>query len=177
MTKFLLFFSFRAMSEGADTAHSAPVSNAGLVTTNLTPASSVPMTGVAPQPPHPVPLFSIPSHSNSHIPIQGGAAQVSSVNVGDPNNPQPRIPPLMGIRPSDTFINTLPPHPPVHVPATVPPSGISQTTGEMSATPGGGPRLEGPPQLQRRGQELDHDEDSDGEDSRGGEPISQKDLA
>ena len=168
------------MSEGSDTAHGGPVSNTGLVATNLTPASSVPLTGVAPQLPHPVPLLSTPSHSNGHGPTttpQG--VKVSTSISGDPNNLQPKIPPLMGIR-TDTFPTTLPPPPPVQLPNTVASRGTSQiTTGEMSwQTRDGAPRLEELPPSQRRGQELDHQEESDGEEGKGeGESISQEDLA
>ena len=172
-----MFFSFRAMSSGADTTHSGPVSNAGLVTTNLTPASSVPMTGVAAQPLHPIPLLSIPSNSNGHVPTttpQG--VQVSTVSSGDLNNNfQPKIPPLMGIRTD----HTLPPPPPVKLPTTVASGGTSQAvTGEVSQKKlGGAPRPGEPPHSQKKVQEMDHEEESEGEDDKGeGDSISQEDL-
>lgn len=170
------------MSEGSDTAHTGPVSNAGLVTTtNLTPASSttVPMTGVVSHGPHPVPLLSIPTHSNGHIPTPGGV-QVGTSNASDSNNTlQPKIPPLMGIRP-DTF-PSLPPPPPVQLPTTLPPSSGTtshSTAAEVTGTTDGPPRMEdSQPLPQRKAQEFDHDEDSDGEDGKGeGDTLGQEDL-
>ena len=74
----------------------------------------------------------------------------------------------MGIR-----TDTLPPPPPVQLPSTV----STHTSGDMSVASDGAPRLEGPPHLQNKTQELDHEEDSDGEDGKGeGAPASQGDI-
>lgn len=169
IAKFLLLFSFRAMSEGSGTAHSGPVSNAGPISANLIPASSVPAAGVMPQLPHPVPLLSISSHSNGNIPTAQGV-QVGTTSSGVPNNIQPKIPPLMGIR-----TDTLPPPPPVQLPTTVPPS---ESTGDKSVVAEGPPRVEEPLRLQKRAQGGDLEDDSDGEtDGKGeGGPLSQEDL-
>lgn len=155
------------MSEGPDTSHGGPVSNTGLqATNNLTPAASsaTTVTGVvASQPPAPVPLLSIPTHSNGTS--TSTQQQQATSGAGDPKNiQQPKIPPLMGIR-----TDTLPPPPPVQLPSTV----STHTTSEMSVSTDGGPKLVGPPHLQSKIQHLDHDEDSDGDDGKGeGDPSA-----
>ena len=155
------------MSEGPDTAHGGQVSNTGLETANnLTPAASsaAPVTGVvASQPLPPVPLLSIPTHSNGTT--TSTPQQQATSGAGDPNNiQQPKIPPLMGIR-----TDTLPPPPPVQLPSAV----STHITGEMSVTADGAPKLGEPPRLQSKTQDLDHDEDSDGDDGKGeGDPAA-----
>ena len=162
------------MSEGSGTAYSGPVSNAGPMSANLTPSltAGVPATGVTSQLLQPVPLLSIPSHPNGHIStaqsIQGG-----TTSGGPPSNLQPKIPPLMGIR-----TDTLPPPPPVKLPApAVPPGG---STGEKSAGAKESPKgSELPPPQKKAHGGGDEDEDSDGEGEGGkGErgPLSQEDL-
>lgn len=151
------------MSAGPDAAHGGPVSNTGLKTTKLTPAAvttSVAMAGVVPHLPAPVPLLSVPTHSNG--PTITSTQQQAASGSGDPNNLQFKIPPLMGIR-----TDTLPPPPPVQLP-----SAVSTHTTSGGAT-GGVPKVGNPPRLQSKTQELDHDEDSDGDDGKGGESGAQ----
>lgn len=156
------------MSEGSGTAHSGPVSNTGTAS-NITPAAvataslAAPVTGMAAsqQPPPPVPLLSIPTPSNG----PSTSTQAAS-GAGDPNNlQQPKIPPLMGIR-----TDTLPPPPPVQLP----PAPSTHTTGGVSVASDGAPKMGEPPRLQSsKTLELDHDEDSDGEDGKGeGDPAA-----
>lgn len=152
------------MSEGSGTAQGGPVSNPGTAS-NLTPAaasSAAPVTGMAAsqQPVVPVPLLSIPTPSNGPT-----ISPQATSGAGDPNNlQQPKIPPLMGIR-----TDTLPPPPPVQLPTAL----STHTTGEVSVASDGAPKLGEPPRLQSKTQELDHDEDSDGEDGKGeGDPAA-----
>jgi hypothetical protein len=116
------------------------------------------VTGMAASqpPPPPVPLLSILTPSNGST-----TSTQATGGAGDPNNlQQPKIPPLMGIR-----TDTLPPPPPVQLPSAT----STHTTGGVSVASDGAPKLGEPPHLQ----ELDHDEDSDGEDGKGeGDPAA-----
>ena len=81
----------------------------------------------------------------------------------------------MGIRTD----HTLPPPPPVELPTTVASGGTSQAvSGEVSKKKlSGTPRPEEASHSQKKAQEVDHEEESEGEEDKGeGDSISQEDL-